>query len=337
MPYENYTIEDFLTDGEFKKWVINPDTNTQLFWKKWIDGHPDQKPTIMKARELILSYQFKEPETISEEEKEAILERVLTGQVKHKYNQHRLRYRVAAALLLLFITSFFTFYHFHRPSAPTVSMVVKENPPGQKSTIALPDGTKVWLNSGSRITFPEKFSHKRTVQLQGEAYFEVVENAEKPFEVISNGVITTALGTSFNVKAYDRQPEVEVLLVTGKVSVERGMKKTGNRNKIVISRGEKVIYNTLDHTMDKVRYEDNQEILWKDGIISFRKAGYREIEERLERWYGVEIEAQGLNRRRLRYTADFDNENLERVLERMGFTEKFTFEISENKVKINFE
>jgi transmembrane sensor len=163
MSYENYTLEDFLTDREFKNWVLNPNSNTQLFWQKRIDSHPEQEETIFKAKELILSYRFKEPELISEEEQEEILKGILgrkkvEGRQKPKF--YFLGYAAAIGLLItfsIFVISIFP----NKPAKTPISMVVKENPAGQKSTIRLPDGTRVWLNSASRIIFPEKFINNR--------------------------------------------------------------------------------------------------------------------------------------------------------------------------------
>lgn len=336
MPYEKYTLEDFLTDREFKNWVLNPDENTKLFWAKWIDSHPDQEETILRAKELILSYRFKEPEIISGKEQEEILEGILRRKknpVKYTSSGYILKY--AAAVSLLIISSIFIFSFFSdKPAEQAIAMVVKQNPAGQKSTVRLPDGTRVWLNSASRIKFPEQFIHDRTVELQGEGYFEVVKDPEKQFKVASNGVITTAIGTSFNIKAYDEQQEVEVRLVSGKVSVETSNVDLNQQQKIFIAPGEQVIFDIHSQKLTKALSE-NKSILWKDGIISFNKAGFGQIKKELERWYGVKIEVQHLNRE-LSYTAEFDNESLERVLERMAFTEKFTFRMKEDTITINF-
>jgi transmembrane sensor len=336
MPYENYTLEDFLTDSEFKNWVLNPNENTKLFWGKWIDSHPEQAETILRAKELILSYRFKDAELISEEEQEVILENILRKQkpVKKRSEVYRLKY--AAAILLLITSSIFILFLLpDKPAEKHIAMVIKENPAGQKSTLRLPDGTRVWLNSASRIKFPEEFIDERMVELKGEAYFEVVKDPEKAFKVVSNGIITTALGTSFNIRAYDEQKDVEVWLLSGKVSVESFNENLSQQEKILISTGEQVIYDTESQSLTKILPKNNG-VLWKEGIISFTKAGFGEIKRELERWYGVKIEVQNLTRE-LSYTAEFDNESLERILERMAFTEKFSFKINKDTVKIIFD
>lgn len=335
MPYENYTLEDFLTDREFKNWVLDPDDNTQLFWRKWIASHPEQEEVILRARELILSYRFKEPEIISEDEQEVILENILrkNNHAKKRSEVYLLKY--AASILILIASSIVIFSLLpDEPAEKHIAMVVRENPAGQKSKIRLPDGTRVWLNSASRIRFPEEFTNERTVELHGEAYFEVVKDPEKRFKVASNGITTTALGTSFNIKAYDEQKGVEVWLLSGKVSVERFNENLSQQEKVFINPGEQVIYDKHAQSLTKISSK-KERVLWKEGIISFNKAGFKEIKRELERWYGVRLEAQNLNRE-LRYTAEFNNESLERILERMAFTEKFTFKIKEDTIKIKF-
>lgn len=338
MPYEKYTLEDFLSDREFKNWVLNPDENTKLFWEKWIDSHPEQEESILRAKELILSYRFKEPEKVSEEEQEAILGKILrkNSPVKKESNVYLLKY--AAAIFLLVASSILILFLFSDVPADAekdIEMVVKENPAGQKSTVRLPDGTRVWMNSDSRIIFPEEFIDERTVRLVGEAYFEVVKNPEKPFNVISNGILTTAIGTSFNIKAYDDQKEVEVWLLTGKISVESANENQNRQEKIIINPGEQVTYDIHAKSFTK-SLSKAKSILWKEGIISFNKAGIELIKKELERWYGVKIEVQNLNRE-LSYTAEFDNESLERILERIAFTEKFTFRMNKDSIKIIFD
>ncbi|UII19350.1 FecR family protein [Fulvivirga ligni] len=334
MEREHHTIEDFLLDKEFKKWVLNPDANDQLFWEKWLQSNPEQKDNVQKAKELLLSYRFKSVETVSQEEKEDLLAAILKPQPTKKSGYRSVwKFAVAASII---IAAVITFINLDKSTevieAPAISQVVKQNPVGQKSKVSLPDGSKVWLNSDSRISYPSEFQDERIIQLEGEAFFEVVKDPSKPFRVNAGGVITTALGTSFNINAFNENESIDVMLVTGKVTVAN----EDNANELLyISPGEQATYLKAEHSLKKSRY-NLHDLLWKDGIISFEKADFNTIKLTLERWYGIKINSQN-NSRRLSYTGDFDNQSLERVLERMAFSERFTFQIEGKNVNIKFE
>ena len=337
MAYENYQLEDFLADTEFKNWVLNPTPASQLFWEKWMDAHPDQRQTILSAREILLTFQFQKAETIPTTEKNELLKEILNQPtINTPYRQRRnFYYGVAASLLL--ILSVLSYVRYFSPPPPPVeeviALVVKENPRGQKTRITLPDGSKVWLNSDSRLEYASKFIDKRKILLKGEAFFEVAEDPQKPLEVHSDGIITTALGTSFNISAFEDH-DIEVGLVTGKISVESSMEKGGAR--VIVSPSEKAVYSHKSKKLVVSPYHNLNFLKWTRRVIVFKKAGFAEIEERLERWYDVDITAHNLNRK-ITFTGEFNNESLERVLERMAFVEKFSFKMQAKRIDIFFE
>lgn len=341
MKYEKYKVEDFLADPEFRNWVVDPKQSSQLFWGKWMEGHPEQEKTIKSAREIILSLKFAQGETILKEEKEDLLKELLNGQESRlgksaSRNKSWFYYGVAAAILLLLSFSIYLFDGSaleEKEIVESVAEVVKENPKGQKAKITLPDGTSVWLNSESRIEYSSVFGEKRTVRLNGEAFFEVKENPDKPFEVYANGTITTAVGTSFNINAFGEK-DVEVGLVTGKISVETA---SGNKmNKVYAVPGETVVYDAKSSDL-LVKLHDNLDFIkWTDRIIVFKRASFGQIKEQLERWYGVTINVINENKK-MTFTGEFKNESLERVLERLAFVEKFSFHLEEENVNIIFD
>ena len=339
MDYKKYKLEDFLSDTEFKNWVLNPTHESQLFWEKWMEAYPDQKEMILSAREIIISFQFQKAETISSDQKDDLLkdildqERVVSARTGNGYKFY---HTIAASILLLISFSFYYFYFSKTDEAKPpeiVTQIVKENPRGQKTKFTLPDGSKVWLNSDSRIEYPSKFLGKRTISLQGEAFFEVAENPEKPFEVTSRGIITTALGTSFNIRAF-KDHHVEVGLVTGRISVET--EGSDKNTKVYAGPGEMVTYNKERNGLQVIHYNDLDFIKWTSRIIVFKRASFPEIKEKLERWYDVQINVYNL-KRQMTFTGEFKNESLERILERVAFVEKFSFEINEKQVNIFFE
>ena len=137
---------------------------------------------------------------------------------------------------------------------------------GTRSTLKLADGTKVWLNSGSSLSYPIKFSNqKRIVKLKGEAYFEVQSDITRPFIVKTQSVNVIATGTKFNVQAFSASNETVVSLVAGKVSVNK-CDEENNISKIAeLTPNQHLIYNTVSGEKELNSEDVYRYIAWKDG------------------------------------------------------------------------
>ncbi|MEQ6119254.1 FecR domain-containing protein [Reichenbachiella sp. MALMAid0571] len=250
--------------------------------------------------------------------------------------------KIAASFVLLLG---FTYLFYNKSEVisiqkESITQVEKSNSRGERSTFRLPDGTIVKLNSDSRLRFNEAFDiDKREVYLEGEAFFDVVKDSKRPFRVFSSGVVTTALGTSFNVKAFNTDKlnldEIEVSLVTGKVNVHN---EESNTDLILIPGEQAVIRNTKGFK----RTFDELEILgWKDGVVHFKDTDFNEIVSELERWYDVDFEVNGLSEsegHRLKGTGKFNTQKqtLTTILEVLSHSMNFQYDLTERKVSINF-
>lgn len=209
---------------------------------------------------------------------------------------------------------------------------------GEKSRVELPDGSVVWLNSESRITFPLKFSaHARMVTLLGEGYFEVVENPNQPMIVnLDNDYSLKVLGTTFNVKSYKNENAIETTLYSGKIDVyEKGKdtpihSMTPNETYIIrpavsiIQQPESVI-NVSAEIMEKIA-------AWKDGVLYFDNLPIRDVVVRLERWYGIEVRIDEEILSDYTYTAKFENTPIVNVLEDMRDKLPVDYRIEENVI-----
>ncbi|SNY95482.1 FecR family protein [Flagellimonas pacifica] len=342
MDYHEYELEDFLADPEFRNWVLKPNPASHFFWKKWLAANPSKKTTVLAAKEIVLSLKFHSGDEVDQKEQGEILKSILgkrkmTSKVK-KINLNTIAFQVAACGLLMVAMAFghstLTSTEI-QPSAIPIKYVVKENHKGQKSRITLPDGSTIFLNNNSKVMYASKFVGKREIFLEGEAFFQVKKDSTKPFMVNSNGLLTQALGTSFNIKA-NKGKKVEVGLVTGKISVSTAT--LDDNIEIIDSSGGKATYDTMEGKLDISSYGDMDFYKWTKRILVFKAADFDEIEESLENWYDVDITVRNLNRR-INYTGEFPSESLENVLERIAFVEKFSFRIdeeNERKVTIFF-
>ncbi|NLR79680.1 FecR family protein [Chitinophaga eiseniae] len=154
-------------------------------------------------------------------------------------------------------------------------------PKGGQYSIILPDGSKVWINAASELTFPSSFnSRERTVTLSGEAYFEVTGTADHPFVVNTRNQRVQVLGTSFNISGYADEPMISTTLITGKVKVSAGNKSA------VLLPGQQLQHNS--NSWQVLQNADTDAAMaWKNGYFSFNKADISTVMRELERWYDI--------------------------------------------------
>jgi len=268
------------------------------------------------------------------------------GSYKSSYNQKSNRIatirKVAAAIFIFLIAGLSYFLVQENLSrseivkVPTeVKLISKVAPKGLKLNFALPDGSIVWLNSESKVTFPEKFTNNsRVVELEGEAFFMVTKDAGKPFIVKSGDLITTALGTSFNVKNYSQESSAKITLVTGRVLVElRDNLKQG----VLLDKGFAVNYSKVNNSIYKSAEQTDKIIAWKDGILLFENDNFEKVITTLSRWYGVTFVINNYNGKAWNYSGRFHNEYLSNILENISFAENFDYKIDQDKVVITFK
>jgi transmembrane sensor len=172
-------------------------------------------------------------------------------------------------------------------------------PRGGQYQLVLPDGSKVWLNAASAITYPTAFPGKeRIIQIDGEAYLEVAHDARKPFKVQANGTEVEVLGTHFNVHAYSDEESIKTTLVEGRVRVVNNNRSTkyeaGSKNaEVILKPGEQAVLEP--HSPLTInRSPDIEEVLaWKNGLFRFNNADIESVMKQVERWYDVEVVYEG--------------------------------------------
>lgn len=237
--------------------------------------------------------------------------------------------KVAAAITILAIATFLVY----KPATTTVTQKIewisKQNPAGQKSKIHLPDGSIVNLNAGSSITYRKDFINDRTVTLTGEAFFDVKKDPSRPFRVKSKEIITTALGTSFNINAYDAEDFVEVTLATGKVNVV----DTVSRQNVQLIPGQGIIKTVSSGMMETFELSPQSIAAWRRGILNFNETPLSDVIKRLENWYDVKITVRG-NTNEIVCSGAFDNEYLDNVLDVLSHSVGFEFEIDHKNITI---
>ncbi|HEY9260823.1 FecR domain-containing protein [Chitinophaga sp.] len=165
-------------------------------------------------------------------------------------------------------------------------------PRGGQFTIVLPDGTQVWLNSASSLRYPTAFTgNNRTVEMQGQGYFEVKKNAKQPFIVKVNSMEVQVLGTGFDIMAYDDEEELRTTLVSGAVKVKQGGVEK------YLKPGEQAAIDNSTGVMS-VRNADVQGVVaWKTGFFEFDNANINIILRQLARWYDIDVDTKTVDKR----------------------------------------
>lgn len=180
------------------------------------------------------------------------------------------------------------------------------------STIDLPDGSRVYLNEGSGISYPESFDQGRRVELDGEAFFEVMSNPASPFTVRSGKVIVSVLGTSFNVKRGERKEDIEVFVKTGKVR----MSLQEPDNFITLKPGD--LGRAKESTLSLEEQSDPNYISWKTKDFKFVDEELGKVLRELEESYHVEIRTEGVQLDALRITSAYSEQSIDAILETIG-------------------
>ncbi|MBQ9891862.1 MAG: FecR domain-containing protein [Bacteroidales bacterium] len=253
----------------------------------------------------------------SSAESEAAFERFCEGTgITGRAPVRRWRYAAmaAAAVLLIAITSGLTILTFGNKDMEMPEYVELRAAPGVRDSLVLPDNSKVWLNSGSRLLYPKRFAGDiRKVFLFGEGYFSVQADPAHPFIVSSGEVCVRVLGTEFNMTAYDDLRYVSVSLVKGAVDMSVA-KKDIVRN-ILLSPGEVVRFDREDGTLEKTSIPPAAQGSWKNGDFYFYDQPLAEITSQFERSFGKRIVIPDPSVRDIHYTIAFVNgETLPRML-----------------------
>jgi transmembrane sensor len=337
-----------ISNRDFVLWVNHPNEEREIFWQNWSKSNADAQVEILKAREFIRRLQFKD-DFLTPAETDEMLGKVLSKDSSHYYERRKSDVdfsglvqkqwiRVAAILIISFLVgvSIERIYP-ELPIEPTVVEVpvrTLENPRGVKSAFTLPDGTEVHLNYESSLTFPHYFhGPERRVTLRGEAFFDVAHQDSVPFIVLAEGMEIKVLGTSFNVVASESEYQTRVSLVRGKVLVNFLNQHTV-LEKQMLSPGHQIHLDQRSGEFSIAPFQVEQIIGWKDGIMLFKDASMQEFIDRLEKWYGVNIQVFGRPNMPWKINARYDNEMLEDILLGLKFVYNIDYQIKGKNIWI---
>ena len=239
--------------------------------------------------------------------------------------------RVAAAVILV-LGFTFIFYQYQNLQSNDLNIqnMVQTDESGQKA-VELPDGSQVWLNRNSELLYPESFEGKtRTLYLKGEAFFEVAPDKNKPFIVHSGSSKTTVLGTSFNLRAYSREDEVKLTVVTGKVAFTLA----DNTEGVIVTPGDAAILVNDTKLISQHKNEDVNFLSWKTGQLLFDDSPMGQLIQSLENHYNIDIEVEQSETLNCRFTGDFQQTDIESAIKVITRATGTSYTLSEGQYLI---
>lgn len=219
-----------------------------------------------------------------------------------------------AASILLIILIYWEVQRYWAKGHPPVT-ITKDCPRGEKLHFSFSDGTEVWLNSDSRITFPEYFaSNNRSVGLEGEAFFNVVKNKQKPFIVNTSNSKIKVLGTSFNVNNRNIENITETTVISGIVLVS----STLNNESVTLVKNQHVSVNSQGQLLKVDKIDPKSIVDWKDNNLFFDNIPLSEVFKEIEPWFDIKILVKDKSLYRKRLRAKFSNPSLTQLLDHIS-------------------
>jgi transmembrane sensor len=316
--------------------ILNTDEIKSMMERQWDNPYevktqnvPDFKMIFSKIKSEIINPEV-EPRTNS-----LILVNELQN-LKLQYTSLKRRFGIALGIAasVIIIISLTTFYFISTNQVFKKTYTENIAPRGQKSNVILPDGTKAFLNSGSALRYDNFFGKKyRTVELVGEAYFEVTRNEKLPFIIKTDEVEVKVLGTKFNVMAYPEDNIIETIVKEGKVSVtdvhhKSSLFLTANQMATFHRDTKKFMLNTANPEL----YTS-----WKENLLTFDNENFADVIKKLERWYDVKIMVEGTDSIKDRFTMTIKSESLREVLDLISLTTNIEYTIKANQVTITYK
>lgn len=345
--YKAYELEEFLLDEDFKVWVASGASLPNSFWEKLLTTFPEKSGIFHEAVSILRDWK-KLPSNITDTEVaeniQSILNAVRAEQPLLPTIWLWKKWMAYAALFLLALGSLFYF----TKSNPNTGQIAQQqnqieisNQTSLLKVFELPDGSKINLYPGSKITYSKQFdtSPIRAVALVGEAFFKIKRDTIKPFTVSSGDIVTSVLGTSFTIRNWP--DEISVSVTTGKVSVFKSDQQNEN---VILTTNQKAIYNTHAQTLEKGLVDNPVLIKKETSNHAFNDESAIHILKSLEADYGIPIHFKEQELKNCYVTIPFQDEPFYQKLDILCRTINASYRTVQNEViieskgceKINF-
>ena len=325
-------IANYLTEGL--------DKNALDELKTWIAASAENQQYFIRQREIWFSAVSREAASVYDKDKafENFRNRVesqkeIQSTSRRGFSLSAL-WRYAAVVAIIIAVGCISYWQGEVNVKDTFADISVEAPLGSKTKLYLPDGTLVWLNAGSRMTYSQGFGvDNRKVELEGEGYFEVKRNEKIPFFVKTKDLQLQVLGTKFNFRDYPEDHEVVVSLLEGKVGLNNLLRE---EKEAVLSPDERAVLNKANGLLTVESVTASNASQWTDGYLFFDEELLPDIAKELERSSNVKIHIANDSLKTFRFYGNFvrREQNIQEVLEALASTEKMQYKIEERNITI---
>lgn len=325
-------IANYLTEGL--------DKNALDELKTWIAASAENQQYFIRQREIWFSAVSREAASVYDKDKafENFRNRVesqkeIQSTSRRGFSLSAL-WRYAAVVAIIIAVGCISYWQGEVNVKDTFADISVEAPLGSKTKLYLPDGTLVWLNAGSHMTYSQGFGvDNRKVELEGEGYFEVKRNEKIPFFVKTKDLQLQVLGTKFNFRDYPEDHEVVVSLLEGKVGLNNLLRE---EKEAVLSPDERAVLNKANGLLTVESVTASNASQWTDGYLFFDEELLPDIAKELERSYNVKIHIANDSLKTFRFYGNFvrREQNIQEVLEALASTEKMQYKIEERNITI---
>jgi len=277
-----------------------------------------------------------------------------------QFNFRRVAGYAAAVIITAGLTLFATnYYSVKNAEVEKVVLNTIETPAGAKSLITLEDGTKIWLNGNSKLTYPNRFvDGQRIVKLEGEGYFNVAKDKTRPFKVETSGLSINVLGTIFNVKSYPEEGLIETTLIEGKIVLNKMIGGNEEQNLMTMKPNQKATFikkeglllnddvSAANLPVSEVTQRKKEKLLvaedvdldlvvaWKDDRMVFKNETFESIAVTMERRYNAKFDFIDKEVKQYRFSGTFEEISIDQALKALQFASPFRFEIKQDLITI---
>lgn len=302
--------------------------------QKWAQGTEERQKELARLKNVWVLAGLENEINVYKRDQEIeriwnIIRQLTINEQKKVFRLRLIRYAAVLVLLIGFsgTTGYFISNLVSKSSTLFTEIIV---PKGERSTVVLPDGTTVQLNSDSHLRFLSSFnSGKRRVILKGEGFFKVTPDKSRPFVVETPNIQVEVLGTIFNVSCYTNDSLVTTFLQSGKVKIN-----IGNRDDIFLTPNEAYSYNTITHESVKMKITDKRFTDWTKGVLTINGETIGELAKKLERRFNIQIVFNDDEVKKHMYTGSIKDEDLNTVLKALTFASSINYERENNKITL---
>lgn len=355
------SVEELIIDDSFINYCFQKNEADSFYWEQYANDYPFERKKIEEAKQMVLGLHAMLKQ---EREKSSITDHRSLSKIISVKKVFRYAAAIAAVFILILVAKEIINVSYKATDKSTKQIAVNKvtesvlfykTANGEKKVITLSDNTKIWLNAGSQLRIYEGYGkEKREVYLSGEALFDVIHDELLPFIVHTDKYEVKDLGTVFNVKAYPDDEQSETSLIKGKVEI----KVANNMQKIFLSPHQKAVINNGGQLEVKENKEEipvrvagpsikllplsyNQkdstviETAWTQNRLEIVNENFYEMKEKLERWFDVKISIEDSGVGKYPFTATFEKENVQQVLQALQYAYHFNYSIKSNEINIS--